>query len=139
MALKDGISLMDQSMVEDEREFQPPIGLQMFFTTIFHNLEDHDWVFENGPCFLDSIGLYLRFMIERFVPEKEDFSHALVWICLYFFPQEFLLREILEGIKKMMGTFVKIVDSTRQGCYTSYAHICFYMNIYKPLLGFIFL
>jgi hypothetical protein len=30
-----------------------------FFTIIFYNLEDKDRVFENGPYFFNSVGLYL--------------------------------------------------------------------------------
>jgi hypothetical protein len=68
-------------------------------------------------------------------PRKEDFSYALVWIRLYSLPQEFWLGEILAGIGNTLGVYVKSVEAMHQRRYTSYAHICIYMNISKPLPG----
>jgi hypothetical protein len=65
------------------------LGSKGFFTIIFHNLEDQNRVFEGGPYFFNSAGLFLRFWTEKFSPEKEDFAHAPVWIILYSLPQEF--------------------------------------------------
>jgi hypothetical protein len=39
-----------------------------FFTVIFYNLEDKDHVFEGGPYFYNSAGLYMCFWTERFCP-----------------------------------------------------------------------
>jgi hypothetical protein len=86
-----------------------------------------------GPYFYNSAGLYLRFWTEKFNPEKEDFTCALVWIRLYSFPQEFWLGEVLEGIGNTLGIFVKSVEATKQSRYTSYACICVYMDVSKPL------
>jgi hypothetical protein len=73
--------------------------------------------------------------MEKFSLEKEDFAHALVWICLYSLPQEFWLEEILAGIGNTIGVYVKSSEATKQRRYTSYARICVYLNISKPLPG----
>jgi hypothetical protein len=57
-------------------------------------------------------GLYLRFWIDHFSPEKEDFSFSLVWIHLYSLPQEFWLEEILVGIGNTLGLYVKSSEAT---------------------------
>jgi hypothetical protein len=43
------------------------LGSKGFFTVVFINLEDRDKVFEGGPYFHASAGLYMR-------PSKENFS-----------------------------------------------------------------
>jgi hypothetical protein len=78
-------------------------------------------------------GLFLHFWTERFNPEKEDFTHASVWLRLYSLPQEFWLEDILIGIGNTIGIYVKALKATRQRRYTAYAHICVYLNISKPL------
>jgi hypothetical protein len=80
-------------------------------------------------------GLFLRFWTEKFSPEKEDFAHAPVWIRLYSLPQEFWLEEVLAGIGNTIGIYVKSSEATKQRRYTSYARICVYLNIAKPLPG----
>jgi len=40
------------------------LGSKGFFTTMFSNQEDRDKVFEGGPYFFNSTGLYLRPWIE---------------------------------------------------------------------------
>jgi hypothetical protein len=106
-----------------------------FFTIIFYILEYKDRVFQNGPYFYNSGGLYLRFWTDRFYPEKEDFPCALVWIPLYSRHYEFWLEEILTGIRNTLGRYVKYLEATKQHKYTSYARICFYINISKSLPG----
>jgi hypothetical protein len=116
-------------------DYELQLSSKGFFTIIFYSLEDKDRVFENGPYFYNSAGLYLRFWTDRFSPEKEDFSCAPVWICLYSLPQEFWLEEILTGIGNTLGRYVKYSEATKQRKYTSYARICVYMNISKSLPG----
>jgi hypothetical protein len=111
------------------------LGSKGFFTIIFHNLEDRNRVFDGGPYFYNSAGLFLRFWTEKFSPEKEDFAHAPVWIRLYSLPQEFWLEEVLAGIGNTIGIYVKSSEATKQRRYTSYARICVYLNIAKPLPG----
>jgi hypothetical protein len=110
-----------------------------FFTIILHNLEDRTRIFDGGPYIFNSAGLFLRFWTERFSPEKEDFSHAPVWIHLYSLPQEFWLEEVLASIGNTIGIYVKYLEATKQRRYTSYARICVYLNIEKPLPGTIVL
>jgi hypothetical protein len=111
------------------------LGSKGFFTIILHNLEDRNKIFEGGSYFYNSAGLFLRFWMERFSPEKEDFTHAPVWLRLYSLPQEFWLEEILAGIDNTIGIYVKASEATRQRRYTAYARICVYLNISKPLPG----
>jgi hypothetical protein len=111
------------------------LGSKGFFTIIFHNLEDRNRIFDGGPYFYNSAGLFLRFWTEKFSPEKEDFAHAPVWIRLYSLPQEFWLEEVLAGIGNTIGIYVKSSEATKQRRYTSYARICVYLNIAKPLPG----
>jgi hypothetical protein len=111
------------------------LGSKGFFTIILHNLEDRNRIFDGGPYFYNSAGLFLRFWTEKFSPEKEDFAHAPVWIRLYSLPQEFWLEEVLAGIGNTIGIYVKSSEATKQRRYTSYARICVYLNIAKPLPG----
>jgi hypothetical protein len=110
------------------------LGSKGFFMIIFHNLEDRNRIFDGGPYFFNSAGLFLRFWTEKFSPEKEDFTYAPVWIRLYSLPQEFLA-----GIGNTIGIYVKSSEATKQRRYTSYARICVYLNIAKPLPGSIML
>jgi hypothetical protein len=111
------------------------LGSKGFFTIILHNLEDRNRIFDGGPYFFNSAGLFLRFWTEKFSPEKEDFTHAPVWIRLYSLPQEFWLEEVLAGIGNTIGIYVKSSEATKQRRYTSYARICVYLNIAKALPG----
>jgi hypothetical protein len=104
-----------------------------FFTVIFFDLEDKDKIFEGGPYFYNSAGLYLCFWIDHFCSEKENFAYALVWIRLFSLPQEFWLEEILLDIGITLGKYVKSSEATIQRKYTSYARTCVYMNISKAL------
>jgi hypothetical protein len=116
-------------------EYELQLSSKGFFTIILYNLEDKDRIFENGPYFYNSAGLFLRFWSERFSPDKEDFTMAPVWIRMYSLPQEFWLEEILMGIGNTLGHYVKASEATRQRKYTSYARICVYMNISKAIPG----
>jgi hypothetical protein len=49
------------------------------------------------------------------------------------------LEEVLAGIGNTIGVYVKSSEATKQRRYTSYACICVYLNIAKPLLGSIIL
>jgi hypothetical protein len=116
-------------------DYELQLGSKGFFTIILYNLEDKDRIFEGGPYFFNSAGLFLRFWTERFNPDKEDFTMAPVWIRLYSLPQEFWLEEILMGLGNTLGQYVKASEATKQRKYTSYARICVYMNISKALPG----
>jgi hypothetical protein len=115
--------------------YELQLGSKGFFTIILHNLEDRNRIFDGGPYFYNSTGFFLRFWTEKFNPEQEDFAHAPVWIRLYSLPQEFWLEEVLAGIGNTIGIYVKSSEATKQRRYTSYARICVYLNIAKPLPG----
>ena len=65
------------------------LGLKGFFTTIFHSIEEKERVFENGPYFYGTVGIHMKYWIEIFDPNTEDFTCVLVWIWLYSLPNEF--------------------------------------------------
>ena len=65
------------------------LGAKGFFTVVFYNVEDKNKIFEGGPYFYNSVGLYLTFWKERFNPDKEDLSIAVVWLRLHSLPCEF--------------------------------------------------
>ena len=113
--------------------FNMQLGSKGFFTIIFTLLEDKDRVLEGEPYFFNSIGLFLRNWVERFNPDTEKFSWALVWVRLYSLPQDYWDEETPKDVSNALGYFVKVVDQIRQQRYTSYAHICVYMHIAKTL------
>ena len=61
------------------------LGAKGFFIVIFFN-EDRTRIFESGPYFFNSAGLFLRPWKERFNPDKENLTIALVWIRMYSLP-----------------------------------------------------
>jgi len=109
------------------------LGAKGFFTIVFFNLEDRTRIFEGGPYFFNSAGLFLRIWKERFNPDLEDLSIVPVWIRLYSLPAELWEPEILEAIGNTLGTFVKAADHTIKARYTSFARICVYLNVSKDL------
>ena len=113
--------------------FDLQLGAKGFFTIVFFNLEDRTRIFEGGPYFFNSAGLYLRIWKERFNPDLEDLSIVPVWIRLYSLPTEFWEPEILEAIGNSLGTFVKAADQTIKARYTSFARICVYLNVSNDL------
>lgn len=75
----------------------------------------------------------MRYWEECYNPDKEKFLAAHVWVRLFGLPMDFGDPEILE--RNTIGSFVKIVESTKIGRYTSYVRICVYMNIANPIPG----
>ena len=70
-------------------DYEHQLSSKGFFIVIFYNLEDKDKIFEGGPYFYNSFGLYLRFWTDHLCLENKNFAYALVWIHLYSLPQEF--------------------------------------------------
>jgi hypothetical protein len=54
------------------------LGSKGFFTTFFMNLEERDRVFEGGPYFHASAGLYMHPWKENFSLEKATFKKVSV-------------------------------------------------------------
>jgi len=109
------------------------IGPKGFFTVIFYCLEDKTRVFEGGPYFFNSSGLFLRDWKPRFNPDTEDLSHVPVWIRLYGLPTEYWKEETLKDIGNSIGTFIKVAEDTKYRRFTSYARICVQMQLKKTL------
>jgi len=109
------------------------LGPKGFFTAIFNCLEDKSRIFEGGPYFFNSSGLYLREWKERFDLDKEDFSWDPFWIRMYSLPAEYWKEETLRDIGNNLGTFIKASEETKTRRYTSYARIYVQMHLTKDL------
>jgi len=96
-------------------------------------VEDTSRIFEGGPYFFNSSGLYLCDWKARFNLDKEDFSWALVWIRMYSLPVEYWKEETLANIGNRLGVFIKVAEETKTRRYTSYARICVQMHLTKAL------
>ena len=59
-------------------DVQLHLGTKGLFTVVFANLEDKDRIFEGGPYFYASAGLYMKPWIPNFAPEQETFTQVLV-------------------------------------------------------------
>ena len=109
------------------------LGPKGFFTAIFHCIEDKKRIFEGGPYFFNSSGLYLTEWKPRFNPDKEDFSWAPVWIRMYSLPMEYWKEDTLADIGNKLGTFITTATETKTRRYTSYARICVQMHLKTSL------
>ena len=69
--------------------FDLHLGAKGFFTFIFLNLEDRNKIFEGGPYFFNSIGLFLRPWKEKLNMDSEDLSFVSIWIGIYSLPSEY--------------------------------------------------
>ena len=74
------------------------MGSKWFFTVIFDLLEGKDIIFEGGPYFLDSTGLYMYYYKEKFIPEKEDFIRVPIYVKIYSLPTHYWSPSVLKGI-----------------------------------------
>ena len=100
---------------------------------IFFNEEDRNRIFDNGPYFLNSAGLFLRPWKEWFNSDRENLMTTQVWIRMYSLPTEHWKEEILTDIENTLGNFIKVSKKTKQRRYTSYAKICIYLDISQDL------
>jgi hypothetical protein len=103
------------------------------FTLIFSYTKDIDKVFYEGPYLFNSVGLHLRYWRETFSPEKEDYTTTLVWIRLYYLPQEFRHLKKLEETGNTIVSFVKNSEITKMARYIYYTRICVYTYVAGPL------
>lgn len=103
------------------------------FAVIFFNEVDRTRIFEGGPFFYNSVGLFLRPWKERFSPDKENMTIAPVWIHLYALPSENWKEDIMVNLWNTLGVFVKVLEQTKKMRYTSYARIYIYMDISQDL------
>ena len=110
-------------------DVQLHLGAKGFFTVVFSTLEDKDRVFDGGPYFLASTGLYMRPWKPNFFLEKESFTRVPVWIRLFSLPIDYWGLNALKQIGDKLGTFVKASEATLQKRYTSYARICVELDV----------
>jgi hypothetical protein len=110
------------------------LGLKGIFIAISMNLEDRDKVFEGGPYFHASAGLYMRPWKENLSPEKKTFKNVPVWLRIYSMSLEYGLPSTSEEIRNKLQKNVKTSEATLKGRYTSYARICIEMDVLGALL-----
>ena len=96
---------------------------------VFSLLEDRDRIFEGGPYFFNSAGLYMRYWKENFTPDKEDFTRVPVWIRLYSLPTNYWASSVLKAIGDELREYIQISEDTKSGHYISYARICAYIDV----------
>jgi len=70
-------------------DFRLHLGAKGFFTLVFANLDDRDHIFNGGPFFYASTGLYMRPWKPNFAPEQKIFKHVPVWIHLFSLPIDY--------------------------------------------------
>eukprot|EP00253_Pinus_taeda_P005789 PITA_05789 len=109
------------------------LGSKGFFTMVFTSLEDKDRVFEGGPYFYATAGLYMQPWMMNFIPKRETFTLVPVWIRFYSLPLDYWLSESLKTISNKLGHFINISDVTLKGKYTSFAKICVEMDLSRAL------
>lgn len=62
------------------------LGSKGFFTIVFTNIADKDNVFEGGPYFYATAGLYMWPWMMNIVPKRKTFTLVRVWVRLYSLP-----------------------------------------------------
>jgi len=105
------------------------LGSKGFFTVVFSNIEDKDRIFEGGPYFFPTVGLYMRPWKMNFVLESETFSSVPMWVRLYSLLLDYWQTKSLTAIGNKLGRYVKAFEATRRGKYTSFARICVEMDL----------
>ena len=105
-ALRDRI----EAKWKTKAHYNLQLGSKVFFTIIFHHLEDKARVEDGGPYFFNVACLYLRNWVEIFYPEKEDLSWDMIWIRMYSLPQEYWDETILQEISNTLGNFIQTID-----------------------------
>lgn len=105
------------------------LGAKCFFTIVFTNLEDKDRIFDGGPYFFASAGLYMRPWKPNFVPENETFTQVPVWIRRFSLPIDYWGLATLKKIGDKLGTFIKASEATIQRRYTSCTRICVELDV----------
>eukprot|EP00253_Pinus_taeda_P019980 PITA_19980 len=130
---KESIRMPRPSKGKPKGQVTLQLGPKGFFAAIFNCLEDRTRIFEGGPYFFNSAGLYLRDWIERFNPDKEDFNWTPVWIRMYSLPLEYWDEETLKDIGNGLEVFIKVAKETKHHRYTSYARIYVHMHLAKAL------
>lgn len=94
------------------------LGSKGFFNVVFKSLEGKDKVFEGGPYFYTTAGLYMWPWMMNFVPERETFTSVPLWIRLYSLPLDYWLLESLKTVRNKLGNFLLISEVTLKGKYT---------------------
>lgn len=109
------LNLWIQNKWTPKGEIKLQLGSKGFFIVIFDLLEDRYRIFEGGPYFYNSVGLYMRFWKDNFTLEKENFMRVPVWVRLYSLPIDYWPPSVLKGIGDELGEYIKMFEGTRTG------------------------
>lgn len=74
------------------------LGSKGFLRVVFTNLKDKDRIFEGGPYFYVTAGLYMRPWVMNFILERETFTLVPVQIRIYSLPLDYWLLKSLKAI-----------------------------------------
>ena len=105
-----------------------------FFLIKFSDDSDYDKVLRGGPWFIGEHFLAIKPWEPYFKASKATFSAVAVWIRLLELPIEFYDPTVLREIGGAIGQVLRIDSYTAMGTRASYAHLCFQVDLTKPLI-----
>ena len=105
-----------------------------FFLIKFSDDSDYDKVLWGGPWFIGEHFLAIKPWEPYFKASKATFSAVAVWIHLLELPIEFYDPAILREIGGAIGQVLRIDSYTAMGTRASYVHLCFQVDLTKPLI-----
>eukprot|EP00253_Pinus_taeda_P022907 PITA_22907 len=88
-------------------------------------MEERDRIFEGGPCFFATVGLYMQPWTMNFLPERETFTSILIWIRLYSLPLDYWMPESLKAIGALPYEVILEVYDEEWVQIVEYEHIPF--------------
>jgi hypothetical protein len=65
----------------------------------------------------------------KILPRKKTFKNVPLWLRFYSLPLDYWLSSTFEAIGNKLGKYVKTLEETLKGRYTSYARICIEMDV----------
>ena len=78
---------------------------------MFETKDDRDLIFNIGPYFMGSRGMYLYKSTPNFIPENGIPSTITMWVRILFLPLHCSNDETLKNIGNKMGRYIDRVES----------------------------
>ena len=104
-----------------------------YFLVNFSCMSDRNRVFEGGPYFYNSVGLFVKPWHPGFNSAEDLPSRVPVWIRLPRLPLEFWREDILRQIAAVLGKPTAIAHQSLDKKVISYARICVEIDLNNPL------
>ena len=104
-----------------------------YFLVNFSCMSDRNQVFEGGPYFYNSVGIFVKPWHPRFNSAEDLPSQVPVWIRLLRLPLEFWREDILRQIDAVLGKPTAIAHQSLDKKVISYARICVEIDFNNPL------